>query len=584
MSYDYGSQTLGIRNPFRFEGSLIATRGALVALGGFYGLFQVAGLVNRGRDLEGWICAGLGLLLVIWGLTALGQGLLKVFRFYVGRSVPASLAPNQADSGNRDHNAYRGEELRDMLMARKNTTFKEPQSLFSRLIHSLLPRLLFMPPVYRALAENLLFSLSVSLFMLLAFGLAWFANATGLARLDNTPVMAWLGLLLTLYLLKLWLGMRDPFRHFSRGAMDISLLRIGLTLALAILLPIALAYAHRHVQAIPRLPINTLPHLLTLLLLGAITTGLGLYLLAQRLKLAEPSTEVSEHRNNWQKNLMPRELFIHLESHILANRRHQEIPNRIYQKFEPTLYQEGGSEKGTFGGRTLVETQPILSEIAYGNGFRTVRVVTSVLGQALLAIGALSLIGLSADLARVAQQPALLSGLIMPGLLLIFGTVLSRMGNAFWAEMQFRSLLLELSVEGTYTESKLSTGTGIYDSTRSENTVVRSTITPWFLVSDLLTSTFAITGNMNLEQERHILSLGKADEALEAILGELEEFFASRQTIAGINEVDLQSASQIYQMNEQTRAIPAQPATLALPAEQAAGLIARAEEEQGTAT
>ncbi|MNF15272.1 hypothetical protein D3C80_2178040 [compost metagenome] len=68
------------------------------------------------------------------------------------------------------------------------------------------------------------------------------------------------------------------------------------------------------------------------------------------------------------------------------------------------------------------------------------------------------------------------------------------------------------------------------------------------------------------------------------MLGELEEFFASRQTIAGINEVDLQSASQIYQMNEQTRALPAQPTSLALPAEQAAGLIARAEEEQGTTT
>ena len=91
MSYDYGSQSLGIANPFRFEGALIALRGALLGLTGLYSLLQVAGLVNRGRELEGWISAGLGLLLLVWGLVALGQGLFKLFRFYVGRSVPATF-------------------------------------------------------------------------------------------------------------------------------------------------------------------------------------------------------------------------------------------------------------------------------------------------------------------------------------------------------------------------------------------------------------------------------------------------------------------------------------------------------------
>lgn len=581
MSYDYGSQSLGIANPFRVEGALIALRGALLALTGLYSLLQVAGLVNRGRELEGWISAGLGLLLLIWGLVALGQGLFKLFRFYVGRSVPASLAPNHVDSASKDRHAYRSNELHDMLMGRKNTTFKEPQSLFSRLVHSLMPRLLFMPPVYRALTENLLFSLSVSIFMLLAFALAWFASATGLARLDNTPVMAWLGVILTLYLLKLWLGMRNPFRHFSRGGTDISLLRIGVLLALAVLLPVLLAYVHRHVQAIPRLPVNTLPYLLTLLFLATLTSALGLYLVVQRMRLAQPQTEVSEHRDNWQKNLMPRELFIHLDSHILANRRFKEIPNRIYQNFDPSLQQEGGSEKGAFTGRTLVETQPVVFEVAHSAGFKWVRIVTSVLGQLLLAGGALWLVSLSDDLARIRQQPEVLTVLIMPFLLLIFGSVISTIGNAFWAEMQFRSLLLELSIEGTYTESRLSTGNSIYDSTRSENVVVRSNITPWFLLSNLLTTTFAVSGTMNLEQERYILSLNKADDTLADVLHELDDFFASRQTIAGINEVDLQSASQIYQMNEKTRYQPSQPAApLAVVAEQAAGRLVQDERNE----
>ena len=574
MAFDYGSQSLGIRNPFRIEGSLIALRGLIVALGGIYGLFQVAGLVNQGRDIESWLYAALGLGLLLWGLAALGRGLFKLFRFYVGRSVPDSLTQNQADPDNRAKAYPQADELRQMLMGRKNTTFKEPVSLFSRMVHTLLPRLLFMPPEYRALAENLFFNLCMSLFMLLAFALAWFASATGLARLEGTPVMAWLGLLLTIYLIKLWWGTRDPLKHFTHGGMNIGLPRIGLILGMAILLPTILAYVHNNVAEIPELPLNTSPFLLTLAALAVLTSVLGLFLLVNRIRFIAPHTDVSEHRDNWQKNLMPRELFIHLETHILANRRYREIPNRVYQKFEPSLNQEGGSEKGAFSGRTLVETQPIPQELPYSAPFKMLRILTSLIGQALIAAGSLWLLALVDELAHVATEPGNLALLVYPLLCLIFGQVITRMGNAFWSEMLFRSLLLELSIEGTYTESRLSTGNSIYDSTRSENVVVRSTITPWFLVSDLLTSTFATVGTLNLEQPRHILAMTKDDESLGAILAELEAFFASRLTIAGVNEVDLQSASQIYQMNEHSRSGPGLAASR-LEAEQAAGLLRR---------
>jgi len=554
MAYDFGSQTLGIRNPFRAEGALIASRGLVLAALGAYCLLQVAALVGSYREVEGWLHAGLGLFLLVWGLTALGGGLLKVFRFYVGRNVPASLAQNQADSDARHHLSYSADELHAMLMGRKNTTFKEPQSLFARLVHTLIPRLIFLPPAYRGLAENLLFGLSMTAFMLLTFALAWFAGATGLARLDGTPVMSWLGSLLALYLFKLWFAMRNPLRHYSHGGLNISLARIGLIIALALLLPVVLAYVHNRVQSIPELPINPAPLLLTTLALALLACGLGLFMLQQRLTSVAPRTEVSEHRDNWQRNLMPKEIFTRLEVHVLANRRHQEIPNRIYQKFSPQMHEEGGRDKGAFSGRTLVETQPVVQEMLYSSGYRVVRLCSSLIGQLLLAAGALWLVTLVDELAAVAYRPENLAQLGYPLLLLLFGLVVSRMSNLFWAEMQFRSLLLDLSVEGTYTESRLSTGQGIHDSTRSENIVVRSSITPWFLLSQLHTSTFAQSGSMNLEQPRHILSLDKADETLAEVLVELDEFFATRETIAGINEVDLRSAGQIFQMNEQTRA------------------------------
>lgn len=553
MSYDYGSQGLGIANPFRIEGAIIALRGLVVALAGFYALFLVANLVDRGREIEGWLHAGLGLLLVLWGLTALGKGLFKLFRFYVGRSAPDSLTRNIADPDQRSKAYPNAQELHLMMMGRKNTTFLEPRSLFSRMVHTLIPKLLFMPPQYRSLAENLFFNLCMTIFMLLTFALAWFASATGLARLDDTPVMAWLGLILTVYIVKLWWSSRDPLKHFTQGGRNIGLPRIGLIMGLAILLPAVLAYVHHNIEPIPELPIETWPFLLIILTLGLITSALGLLLLANRIRFIDPTTQVSEHRDNWQKNLMPRELFIHLDTHILANRRYREIPNRVYQNFEPHLTQEGGAEKGAFKGQTLVETQPIPHSLPYSGSFKIARILTTALGQTLIAASCLWLLTLIDELINIVDYPENIHLLMYPLILLIFGNVLTAMANAFWSEMLFRSLLLELSIEGTYTESRLSTGNSIYDSTRSENVVVRSTITPWFLVSELLTSTFTKVGSLNLEQKRYILSLDKDDNTLNDILDELDEFFDSRLTIAGVNEVDLHSASQIHQMNEQTR-------------------------------
>jgi hypothetical protein len=554
MAYDFGSQTLGIRNPFKIEGALIALRAVLLTGLGIYCLLQVSGLMQQKYAIEGWLNAAMGLLLLIWGLTSLGAGLLKMLRFYVGRNVPASLATNLRERDARHKLTYSANELHEMLMGRKNTTFREPQSLFSRLVHTLLPRLIFLPPTYRGLAENLLLGVSMTVFMLCTFALAWFAGATGLAALEGTSVLAWLSVLMSVYLLKLWFGMRNPFRHFSNGGMNISLFRISLIIALAILLPVAVAYVHHNLFPIPQLPINPVPYLLTLLAFAALACSLGLLMLLQRMGMVEPRTEVSEHRDNWQKSIVPRELFIRLDTHILANRRHQEIPNRVYQDFDPKMIEEGGKDKGSFKGRTLVETQPIIREMAHSSSFKTLRLLTSAIGQLMLGAAALWLVLLIDGLAHVEQRPEVLMQLLYPALLIVFGQFIARMGNAFWAELQFSSMLLDLSVEGTYTESKLSTGQSIYDSTRSENIVVRSTITPWFLLSNLLTSTFAQSGNLNLEQQRHILSLEKNDETLANILAELDEFFDSREAIAGINEVDLRSASQIYQMNEQTRA------------------------------
>ncbi|WP_238526898.1 hypothetical protein [Brumicola nitratireducens] len=133
--------------------------------------------------------------------------------------------------------------------------------------------------------------------------------------------------------------------------------------------------------------------------------------------------------------------------------------------------------------------------------------------------------------------------------------ILDAASHLFWGEMHFTSLLMHLNTEGTYTESKLSTGMSIHDSTRSENTVVRSSITPWIITTRIKTSIFATSGMKNLEQPRYIMSMAKNDQELNGIVGEIKTFLKEREAIAAItNERDLSNASQIHQINQQSRA------------------------------
>jgi hypothetical protein len=136
-----------------------------------------------------------------------------------------------------------------------------------------------------------------------------------------------------------------------------------------------------------------------------------------------------------------------------------------------------------------------------------------------------------------------------------FAALLRGAAHLFFSEMQFESVMIYFKCEGTFTESKMSTGTGIHDSTRSENTLIRSSITPWIVVSRLVTSTFAATGMRNLEFPRYVMEMHKAPEALASIRADVVTFLKDRESIASItSERDLGNASQIYQLNQQTRA------------------------------
>lgn len=577
MSYEYGSIDLGIRNPFRAEGLVKAVGGVLTAGLGLISLLLVKSLVEQGERLQGWLHLGVGVLLLASGLAALGMGIFQMVRFFVGRSVPTSLARNVAKSEahvSEPGVAYQSDQIEQMVQGRKNLTFVEPLGWLSRVIHSMFPRLLYLPYLYRNMAQRLIKGMASTVLLLLCYGLAWFSGSTGLTTVNKTPVMDWMALFLAFYLFGVWYRNRTPLsRDLQMRTEVLSLKGFVITLVTAILLPVQLSFVHHQMFFLPNLPVNGAGLIFLILGLALLVSGLCGALLALRMEKAVPITEVSELRTNWQESVHPQEIFINFENIVMANRRYKEVPNRVYRDFDANLIKEGSNDKGHFTGEMIQETQPAFHPVEMPDSFRWLRLVSTVIGNALIVGAAFWLYAKIDDLSLLlrstvhgdSQYFAFAESLLMVLTVWLFGIMIARYTHPFWSEMQFDSLLVYFKCEGTYTESRLSTGTSIYDSTRSENVVVRSSMTPWVITTQIRTVTFAESGARNLEYPRHILEMHKADDELKLVEQEIRRFLADRETVATINsEKDLASAARIHQVNQQTRG--AAPSGLAAPA------------------
>jgi len=563
MAFEYGSDTLGIRNPFKFVGFVQAIRGLILTVLGVITLLSVSSLVQQGDKTSGWLSLLIGLLLLSQGVIALGSGLFKMMRFYVGRSVPASLAENVSpseDSTREKYLHYQSQQLIQMLMGRKNLTFTEPKGWFARLILTLMPTLLFLPHLLRNKIQSLSGSLVYTLVGFLFFGLAWFSGSTGLTVITTTPVLDWLSLFLGLFLLIVWTTQSlGGQRKLNPTGPDSSLQDSGSKgvvwgITFSILTPVLLSYFHTEVTPLPKISFSTINYIITLTSLGVVVFGYSLLMTLLRAQKTDPKTEVSEFRENWQENVHPQDIFINFEDIIMANRRFKEIPNRVYRDFDPNLIEQGSDDKGKFSGEIIEETQPVFRPVEMSLLFKNLRIVGTVVGELLLLSAALMLYSGIHQITQISSAPMIaLNAIIYPFLLWIFGRILAEVAFTFWSEMQYESLIVYFQCNGTYTESKISTGTSIHDSTRSENTIVRSSMTPWIVSAKIVTSSFATSGANNLEGYRSIMELHKAEQDLDKIVSELKDFMRNRETIANVKQKDLDSASSIYQVNKSTR-------------------------------
>lgn len=478
-------------------------------------------------------------------------------------------------------------------MGRKNTTFEEPQGWLARLVHSLIPGLIFAPYPLRNFVQELAAVLSSTIIALAAFAVASFITATGLAGDAGELINPLMSLLLLIYLVVIW---RSAAANMNTGrnqklhkktAAGISRLFV-----FAIVVPVLIGFGYDQLSSLTTARdmerLNTLladmtifsawSNLMLLALLAVLVMVPALFMVRERLKLAQKNTRVSEFRENMQESVHPNEIFINIENIVLANRRYKEIPNRIYRDFEPQLMEQSQG-KGTFKGQLLIETQPEYKPMNFSSLFRKIRFFSTIAGQLLMVGSAVLLywlfnLGFDSfnELRQLASSQATFSNeqqmlaffntagaqldqwltLLFAFLTVSFaGRILANLTHLLWSEMQFSSLLMSMKTEGTYTESKISTGMAYNDSTRSENVVVRSSITPWVLTSRVVSSTYATSGMQNLEMPRLILEMDANDQELDTIVHEIRTFLKGREFIASINnEQDLANAERIYQVNQ----------------------------------
>lgn len=561
MAFEYGSQQVEIPNPFRFEGAAYTVRAVVLIALGLYALLQVRDFVAAGERIYGVADMIGALVLIGFGIWAAYLGLFKMFRFYVGRGQPADLAaapssqqsvmPGQTTGGATGFQSiYSARVLADMLLGRKNPTFREPEGWLPRLLHSLAGHLIFLPYALRNDAVSRFVAAIHTVVLLALLGLAWFSGVTGLVPMAGTPVMPWLVTIVTIALGYIWL--RESLRN-TRRYQD-KILKFGpralvFWVAVAVLAPFGLVSLHGR-QPLPEPPISPFPWFLAVLAIAAAATGYSLWLALRRSPSVPPPTRVTEYREHWQESVHPMDIFRAIEI-TLAKHRFKEIPNRIYENDVPELIAQGSQNKGEFHGRTVQEIQP--RPVADRRHDRVLR-AGIVAGQALLLVAGVLLFAATVGLQSFTATgiAELLLGAV---LLWIAGQLIAHTSTLYVSEIEFESDLIAFAATGTFSESRLATGMSIYDSTRSENLIVRSSLTPWLLVSRVRTSTLAVSGARNLEQTRLVLRMEENDALSRDLVADTRQFLREREIMASVgSNADLQTASNIYQMNERTRA------------------------------
>ncbi|HLV77716.1 MAG TPA: hypothetical protein VKY53_07335 [Marinobacter sp.] len=569
MAFEYGIQKLNIRNPFRFEGLVRSVRGVVLSAIGVYLLLQIQPLLATNKA-QAWLSLAIGSVFVLGGLKALGVGLFQAMRFFVGRAAPASLTTNVAREAvqEKEPTLYTAQTIHNMLMNKSNPTFTEPQGWFARAVHSVFPGLIVTPWPIRNTAKTLVMKITRSLIALGAFAIASlvvmmvFSGSEG-GEAGNAVISLAFQMVLLLYLGLVWVKLGNPL---ARGNMTqlhtYSSGGLALVIIGAIVIPLLMAQGwiaiwENQNSADRQILVNVLPilepifrtgTLLTLTILGAaVLAALAVVLIRARIRMVEIRTSSSEKNSSWRFDLHPRQIFTTLRDLVLMQRREQELPNRMYLDDNDTGQANRDNEQ--FNGDLIAEIQPVVEEVTESTVMRYTRIAGTITAQVLMLIGAImfwqgaenvlahmttsdQLASRNAGFETVASQLLVPAGgtaaLLIAALLLMgFGRTLDRICHLFWAEIFFRSKIFDFHCEGTVMRATHYRGADRH-SASSEQDVFTFDATYFALAADAVSSTFAVSGQHNLEQPRYVLSLSACDGFMSSVMGDLEDEFRRR--------------------------------------------------------
>ena len=572
---DWGSNLPKIDNPLKKLGYIKILTGLISLVLSIYVLVSIT-WVTKTDMISGWICLLVGFMVLAYSVREIWRGFYMTFKMPLGRTDPSSLAANSNIVADHSPCDYSAPILWEMLNSRTNHTFMEPSNWLENMFFTTLKPLFFLPLPFRNLALKISSAIIRTLINILCYILALFLCKTGLISGDLDFVLTVYTWYLFLAMTGIWTSMcRYDYSTFYNSPDTSSYLtpkKLIASISIAVLFPVLtvtlFSYvnfyettAYQHISSFIN-SFSITPWFLAISL-GNIALCLPLlWLLWQRSHRYEVVTEVSELRDNWQQSIHPDELFIAIENKIMANRRYMEVPNRVYLELNPNLSVDSNNAKGRFEGVTIQETQPAYIRPNNSITFNVVRFFSSVMGHLLKLViagiivyfayrGAPDVRAIGSDISGQIQYflPYIMGILC----LWIYSGILDRGTFIIWAEMNFESLLLYFRVTGTFTSSKISTGMSVYDSTRSENELVRSSISPWIIISKIVSTTFLGFGVNRFNNKRYIMEMHKDEPELDKIVREFREYMNSRENIASVaREGDLKNASDILKMNSQS--------------------------------
>lgn len=538
MSFQYGKDVLNIKNPFKDAGYLMMIRGAISLILGIILLLSIRDLMAADQQSLSYLTLASSLIILADGVIYLFNGMMKSFRFLVGREVPENLSYN-----------YGANNLYEMLEGRKNFTFKSPANFLEHIIISIYENYMFLPPPLRKILYQTIKIVYFAALILLTYGLMLLTNYLGFTQVMENNLLPWYTFLLFSVLFLMAVFNQPSGNRLYKPASSRSDLILSI---LIIIIAIVAPFVSSFFTALPNPPFKAVPYVLLILLLAGLATAISFYLGYFRAQKVNPATDVSEFREHWTQNLHPQDIFRSF-SHELENIRYKELPHRKYHDLKPKLSMEGSMDKGSYEGDTLLETQPYSKNYSIRDKFVKIRLGAAILGH-LLGIAA-SLILYFSTLNIAGISGLIILNTFIPVLILyIFSSYLTKLAMQYWAEVTFESYLIYLKIEGTYSESTISTGKAIYDSTSSENKLVRSSITSRLMVSRLFSSTLAGGKGKNLMQERYVLTMEKADDMQNLVINGIKKFMSEKEVIATIvSQKDKESTSEIHKLNVEQR-------------------------------